>query len=287
MPVPQTELFFLKMADRRLFFIVSAIICSIAPVAIAAPNPATAPENLPSSTQEAKPDPARDCPLPAMSRLRSHLALQGETIESIARQYNVSPATLRAMNPSLRGGRVSPGSRIVIPPYDGRLVEVPAGWNWQKMAQEYNVRADLLFEANGCRPIGQVAFVPSVNWTPEPSVNLDDTSVQGFPLRAPAPEILRFGWQTHPVTRQVFFHSGIDFLVAEGTEVVAAGGGTVAFAGVQGVYGNLVVVNHQAGKQTRYAHLKDIAVKTGQKVRSGEVLGTAGTTGKPDVPQPH
>lgn len=275
------------MVDRRLFSVVAALICSIATVEIAAPEPARTPENLPSGVGEEKPDPARDCPPPAMSRLRSHMALQGETVESIARQYNVSPATLRAINPSLRGGLVSPGSRIVIPPYDGRLVEVPAGWNWQKMAQEYNVRADLLFEANGCRPIGQVAFVPSVNWEPEPSVNLDDTSVQGFPLLAPAPEVLRYGWQTHPVTRQVFFHSGIDFLVAEGTEVVAAGGGTVAFAGVQGVYGNLVVVNHQAGKQTRYAHLKDFAVKTGQKVRSGEVLGTAGTTGKPDVPQPH
>jgi murein DD-endopeptidase MepM/ murein hydrolase activator NlpD len=275
------------MADRRLFSVVSALICSIATVAIAAPEPASTPENLPSGIPEEKPDPARDCPPPAMSRLRSHLALQGDTVESIARQYNVSPATLKAMNPSLRGGRVSSGSRIVIPPYDGRLVEVPAGWNWQKVAQEYNVRADLLFEANGCRPIGQVAFVPSVNWTPEPSVNLEDTSVQGFPLQAPAPEVLRYGWQTHPVTRQVFFHSGIDFLAAVGTEVVAAGGGTVAFAGVQGIYGNLVVVNHQAGKQTRYAHLKDIAVKTGQKVRSGEVLGTVGTTGKPDVPQPH
>ncbi|MCU0542931.1 MAG: M23 family metallopeptidase [Oscillatoriaceae cyanobacterium Prado104] len=275
------------MACQRLFSVVSALIWSLAPVAIAAPDPATTPKNLPTDTPLETPDPARDCPPPAMSRLRSHMALQGETVESIARQYNVTPATLRAMNPSLRSGRVSPGSRIVIPPYDGRLVEVPAGWTWQKMAEAYNVRADLLFEANGCRPIGQVAFVPSVNWAPPAPVDLEDTSVQGFPLQAPAPEILRYGWQTHPVTRQVFFHSGIDFLAVEGTEVVAAGGGTVAFAGVQGVYGNLVVVNHQAGKQTRYAHLKDIAVKTGQKVRSGERLGTVGTTGKPDVPQSH
>jgi murein DD-endopeptidase MepM/ murein hydrolase activator NlpD len=275
------------MTFKRLFLLIYAVVWSIALVGKTAANPAPAPANLSPGIEEENPDPARDCPLPAMSRLRRHMALQGETVESIARQYNVIPATLMAMNPTLRTGRVSPGSTIVIPPYDGRLVEVPAGWNWQKMAEVYKVRADLLFEANGCRPIGQVAFVPSVNWSPKPSVDTDETSVQGFPLPAPAPEALRYGWQTHPVSRQVFFHSGIDFLAADGTQVLATGQGTVAFAGPQGVYGNLVVVNHEAGKQTRYAHLRDIAVKTGQKVHSKEVLGTVGTTGKPDIPQPH
>lgn len=48
-----------------------------------------------------------------------------------------------------------------------------------------------------------------------------------------------------------------------------------------------MVVNHEAGKQTRYAHLRDIAVKVGQKVQSGEVLGTVGMTGKRDIAQSH
>lgn len=275
------------MTFQRLFPLIYALIWSIAPVGKIAANPAPAPANLAPGAPLGNPSPELDCPLPALSRLRSHIALQGETVESIAQQYNVIPATLMAMNPILRRGRVQPGAKIVIPPYDGRLVEVPAGSTWQKLAEIYKVRADLLFEANGCQPIGQVAFVPSVNWSIEPSVNSEDTSVQGFPLPTPAVEALRYGWQTHPVSRAVFFHSGIDFLAAEGTQVLAAGGGTVAFAGPQGIYGNLVVVNHQAGKQTRYAHLRDIAVKVGQKVRSGEVLGTVGTTGKPDIPQPH
>ncbi|MBD0313180.1 MAG: M23 family metallopeptidase, partial [Microcoleus sp. T3-bin5] len=87
--------------------------------------------------------------------------------------------------------------------------------------------------------------------------------------------------------REFFFHSGVDFLASEGTQVLATGEGTVAFVGPQGDYGNLVVVNHQAGKQTRYAHLKDIAVKVGQKVQSKEVLGTVGMTGKRDIAQAH
>jgi murein DD-endopeptidase MepM/ murein hydrolase activator NlpD len=269
------------MSSKRLFLVISALICSIAPVGKTVAN-------LPPGSPLETPNPARDCLGPAFARSRRHIALQGETVESIARQYNVPTAALIGINPMLRGGKVAAGSAIVIPPYDGRLVEVPAGWNWQKLAQVYQVPADLLFEANGCRSLGQTVFVPKVKRSIGPSVNPDATSlVQGFPLPAPAVEALRFGRQLHPVLREFFFHSGVDFLAAEGTQVLAAGGGTVAFAGPQGDYGNLVVVNHQAGKQTRYAHLKDIAVKVGQKVRSGEVLGSVGMTGKRDIPQSH
>lgn len=276
------------MTFKRLFPLISALMWSIVPVGKAVANTEILPANLPSGTPVENPDPARDCPSPAMSRLRRHTAAQGETIESIARQYNVIPAALIGINPMLRGGGVSAGSTIVIPPYSGIEVEVPAGWNWQKLAEAYKVRADLLFEANGCRPLGKTVFVPAVNMSVGPSINLDAArSVQGFPLPAPAVEALRYGRQFHPVLREFFFHSGVDFLASEGTQVLAAGEGTVAFAGPQGDYGNLVVVNHQAGKQTRYAHLKDIAVKVGQKVQSGEVLGTVGTTGKRDIPPSH
>ncbi|MEG4942765.1 M23 family metallopeptidase [Microcoleus sp. F4-D5] len=276
------------MTFKRLFPLISALMWSIVPVGKAVANTEILPANLPSGTPVENPDPARDCPSPAMSRLRRHTAAQGETIESIARQYNVIPAALIGINPMLRGGGVSAGSTIVIPPYSGIEVEVPAGWNWQKLAEAYKVRADLLFEANGCRPLGKTVFVPAVNMSVGPSINLDAArSVQGFPLPAPAVEALRYGRQFHPVLREFFFHSGVDFLASEGTQVLAAGEGTVAFAGSQGDYGNLVVVNHQAGKQTRYAHLKDLAVKVGQKVQSGEVLGTVGTTGKRDIPPSH
>jgi murein DD-endopeptidase MepM/ murein hydrolase activator NlpD len=48
-----------------------------------------------------------------------------------------------------------------------------------------------------------------------------------------------------------------------------------------------VVVNHQSGKQTRYAHLSEITVQAGQKVSSGETLGKVGISGEPDSDQPH
>jgi hypothetical protein len=168
----RNKYFFLYlMTWKRLFLLISALLWSIAPVGKTADYTEAAPANLPSGTPVENPDPAGDCPSPAMSRLRRHTAAQGETIESIARQYNVNPAALIGINPMLRGGRVSAGSAIVIPPYSGIEVEVPAGWNWQKLAEAYKVRADLLFEANGCRPLGQTVFVPAVNRSIGPSAN--------------------------------------------------------------------------------------------------------------------
>ncbi|MEB3337480.1 MAG: M23 family metallopeptidase, partial [Leptolyngbyaceae bacterium] len=59
------------------------------------------------------------------------------------------------------------------------------------------------------------------------------------------------------------------------------------FADEQGAYGNLVVVNHARGLQTRYAHLAKIRVRVGQRINAGETLGVVGTTGSPSSKESH
>ncbi|CBN55890.1 MULTISPECIES: M23 family metallopeptidase [Kamptonema] len=273
------------MTFQRLFLPFSALFWLMASVLATSAIPAPTPTNLPPNS----PSPEADsiCQPPALDRIKRHTVAPGETLESIARQYNLIPATLMGMNPPLRGGLAPIGIAIAIPPYNGIRVEVPTGWTWQKLADVYKVRADVLFEVNGCQLTPQVVFVPGVNWSPGTSASQGLTALQGYPLPATAKEGLGYGWQLHPVRGQVFFHSGIDILAATGTQVLSVGAGTVAFAGPQGTYGNLVVVNHQAGKQTRYGHLGNIAVKVGQKVQQGDILGKVGITGKPDIVQPH
>ncbi|HEY9599655.1 MAG TPA: M23 family metallopeptidase, partial [Cyanophyceae cyanobacterium] len=113
------------------------------------------------------------------------------------------------------------------------------------------------------------------------------TGFVGYPLESAAAIGLSYGWHENSVTGQSTFHSGIDLLAEEGTPVLAVESGTVAFAGEQGVYGNLVVINHQGGRQTRYAHLSRITVSRGEKVRRGAILGAVGSTGRPDIDKPH
>jgi murein DD-endopeptidase MepM/ murein hydrolase activator NlpD len=88
-----------------------------------------------------------------------------------------------------------------------------------------------------------------------------------------------FGWRRHPITHEVKFHQGVDLRAAYGQEVQSAAAGKVVFSGDQGSYGSTVVVEHQDGTRTRYAHLSARLVKTGDQVAGGEPLGRAGRSG--------
>lgn len=232
------------------------------------------------------PNRAQACSPPALSRLIRHKASPGETLESIAQQYNLIPATLIGMNPALQSGRVAVGSEIIIPPYNGIRVQVPAGQTWRQVATTYKVRAGVLFEVNGCKKVPREVFVPGVNWSPNRPAGVS-RQLAGYPLPQKTTAVLGYGWQIRPDTGKVFFNSGVDLSAAVGTPVRTVGAGTVAFAGQQGSYGNLVVVNHPRGRQTRYAQLNGVAVRAGQTVKQGDLLGTVGTTGKPIAAQPH
>jgi murein DD-endopeptidase MepM/ murein hydrolase activator NlpD len=221
------------------------------------------------------------CPKPALSRLVRHRVAAGETLESIAQQYNLLPTTLIGMNSSLQQGSLTIGSEILVPPYNGIRVTVPAGSSWRDIAEQYNVRADLLFEQNGCQEAPTVVFIPGVNWSPAPSPTssqADRSPITRLPLPEATAILLAYGWQVNPTTNAVQFHSGVNIEAPAGTSVLAAGAGTVAFAGEQQGYGNLVVINHSQGLQTRYGNLSTITVRAGQQVQAGSQLGTVAGT---------
>jgi peptidoglycan hydrolase-like protein with peptidoglycan-binding domain len=84
------------------------------------------------------------------------------------------------------------------------------------------------------------------------------------------------------------FHTGVDFLASAGDPVRAAGRGCVASAGWDpGGYGNLVVIRHRLGLTSWYAHLSSIAVRAGQCVPVGRVVGRVGATGNATGPHLH
>ncbi|MEP0759266.1 M23 family metallopeptidase [Coleofasciculus sp. FACHB-T130] len=227
------------------------------------------------------------CPPPVLERLIRHKVAAGETLESIASQYNLIPTTLIGINPSLRQGKAPVGAEILIPPYNGIRVEVPARKTWQDVAKTYRIRADVLYEANGCQKNPRVVFIPGVNWSPASLAGRNNRKLAHYPLPATTAIALGYGWQLNPRSNQVAFHSGIDLLAEVGTPVLAVDKGTVAFIGDRGDSGNLVVINHPGGRQTRYAHLATIDASRGKQVNQGDVLGTVGTTGLPDVDKPH
>ena len=96
-----------------------------------------------------------------------------------------------------------------------------------------------------------------------------------------------FGQRLDPYTADRVMHEGIDIAAPHGKEVMAPSDGTVVFAGLEGGYGNVVVIDHGYGIKTRYGHLAKILVKAGEVVKRGHVVGAVGNTGRSTGPHLH
>ncbi|MFN3939348.1 MAG: peptidoglycan DD-metalloendopeptidase family protein, partial [Chitinophagales bacterium] len=110
-------------------------------------------------------------------------------------------------------------------------------------------------------------------------VTMDDRSCFAMPVDGKINS--KFGWRRGRV------HSGIDLDLETGDPVSAALDGTVIEANYSGGYGNLVVLKHENGLETYYAHLSKIKVEPGQKVEAGELIGLGGSTGRSTGPHLH
>jgi len=89
-----------------------------------------------------------------------------------------------------------------------------------------------------------------------------------------------FGDRPDPFDGDQNFHPGIDISADRGTPVYATADGTVESASYSGNYGNLIVIGHGFGIATRYGHLSRYAVRSGQIVKRGDLIGYVGSTGR-------
>lgn len=96
-----------------------------------------------------------------------------------------------------------------------------------------------------------------------------------------------FAWRTSPFTGKREFHKGLDISAPRGTPVYAPARGSVTFAGRDGSYGLCIRLKHNASLTTRFAHLNRIAIKSGQEVTRGELIGYVGNTGRSTGPHLH
>lgn len=96
-----------------------------------------------------------------------------------------------------------------------------------------------------------------------------------------------FALRFHPIHKTWRQHNGVDYGAPTGTPVRSVGDAVVAFAGVQGGYGNVVELRHDKERTTVYAHLDRVDVRTGDKVHQGQHIGTVGSTGWATGPHLH
>lgn len=97
----------------------------------------------------------------------------------------------------------------------------------------------------------------------------------------------RFGYRVAPTTGASTYHGGLDIGASMGASIVSAGAGDVIYAGMNGGYGNCVMVDHGNGIVTVYAHMSSIGVSYGQYVTAGQYVGAVGSTGVSTGPHCH
>lgn len=98
-----------------------------------------------------------------------------------------------------------------------------------------------------------------------------------------------FGWRSHPILNKKEFHQGVDLRADIGTPIYAPADGVIEFAGYNnGGFGYLVIIEHNFGFKTRFAHMsrKDV-VKEGEFVKKGDSIGYSGNTGLSTGPHLH
>jgi murein DD-endopeptidase MepM/ murein hydrolase activator NlpD len=112
-----------------------------------------------------------------------------------------------------------------------------------------------------------------------------------LPMIFPVPGNFRvssgFGMRRDPFTGQRAFHNGIDIPLRAGTPVRATGNGYCSRTGVDSLLGKYVIINHNDEYESIYGHLSTVKIKAGNKVNSGDIIGTSGNTGRSTNPHLH
>ncbi len=204
-----------------------------------------------------------------------HIVRPGETLYSLGRAYEMRPHKIAAYN----GLSMNRGLNI------GQRIRIPGAGNTAPVAEAAPSRL----------PERQVAsrtpdyLDRTETRLPPPPVMKQETRIEridsgsGFRWPVRGRVISKFGSKPNNTRNE-----GINIAVPEGTGVRAAEAGVVAYAGneLKG-YGELVLVRHQNGWVTAYAHNSELLVKRGDAVRRGDVIARAGKTGSVKTPQVH
>ncbi|RAP38723.1 hypothetical protein DID80_02385 [Candidatus Marinamargulisbacteria bacterium SCGC AAA071-K20] len=97
----------------------------------------------------------------------------------------------------------------------------------------------------------------------------------------------KYGWRKHPISKRRKFHKGIDIASWIGAPIQTGADGIIEYAGWSGTFGYVVVIDHNFGYRTIYAHCSQLLVKRKQLVKKGQIIAQVGTTGLSTGPHLH
>lgn len=225
-------------------------------------------------------------------RISIYVVRQGDTLSEIADMFGVSVNTIIWAN-NLKGRSARPGDTLVILPISGIEHTVVRGDTLRSLAKKYGADEGEIAQFNGLEQ-GAPLAIGSQIIIPGGELEQEAPSTGSAARPASKPRILGGGGSAYPgyysnpvpggiLTQGVHGWNGVDIGAARGTPIHAAADGIVIIArsgGWNGGYGNYVVITHDNGTQTLYAHLKSSIASPGERVSAGQVIGYMGATGK-------
>ena len=217
-----------------------------------------------------------------------HTVESGETLSGIAAHYGRTLSTIIAYNAVKDARKLQVGTSLRIPNADGLRYTVRRGDNLSKIAAKYSASLNAIRDWNNLATdtirVGEELFIPGGALS-----NDEINAVMGrlwiWPTQGEISS--RFGYRTSPFSGIRTFHNGVDIHNRTGTTISASRGGTVVRVDISPVYGKYVIIGHNGGWQSLYAHLDTILVGRGQKVEQRQLVGTMGSTGMTTGPHLH
>lgn len=197
----------------------------------------------------------------------------GETVSEVAYRFGVSKDEIFRFNFIGDANRLPKNVILKIPVVGGLQYEVQSGENLEKIAQRFFIEEKQIRIANNIPEdkkvyVGQDLFIPG-----KPVLSLEkekEDVVLVFPTKGKYTQKYHYG------------HYAVDIAYPGGASIYAADRGKVirSRGGWNGGYGNVVIIDHENGMKTLYAHLRDIDVRVGDHVERGEQIGFMGNTGR-------
>lgn len=232
------------------------------------------------------------------NQVSEYTVKEGDTLSSIATKFGVSLDSVKWANPSINWQKVKPGVVVSIPPVTGVVYKVKAGETVNSIAKKFQTEPQGIVDfplntfANDetfALVAGQTLIVPD-GVMPDETATAPRYSAVLTPDAGAVSATGNFAWPAQGRITQPFrwYHKGEDIANATGTPVVAADAGKIVTAGWTNVgYGNHIIIDHENGYLTLYAHLSQISVVVGQRVARGAQIGLMGSTGRSTGPHLH
>jgi murein DD-endopeptidase MepM/ murein hydrolase activator NlpD len=217
-----------------------------------------------------------------------YVVKSGDTLSQIAEMFGVSVNTVKWANNISAGSTIRPGETLVILPVTGVQHTVAKGETLKSIVKKYGGDLEEVLQYNGLAEgaalaVGDTIVIPHGEVAaPASSGSSAPRIVQG----GGGPELV--GYYLRPLlggkkSQGLHGYNAVDLGAPAGTPILASAAGRVIVArtgGWNGGYGNYVVIAHENGTQTLYAHNSSNIVSAGQYVVQGQVIGYVGSTGR-------